>query len=230
MQYAIEPTSETFSADVMTREQAAYNAIRRAIVAGRWRPGETLVVSRIALDLGVSRITVASAFKRLAAEGFIQLRPHKEVVIAALDPAAVREIYLMRAALEAVVLREAAARVTAADLTHARELNETLRRLRASDQTAIAAVRAIDQAFHTQVRAIGALPRIARTLTNLADQCEYYRACLLDQGELAAPSPDDHELLLDALAEHDADRAANLIAAHIIGGMRLILALLETPS
>lgn len=230
MQYANALPAESFTADVQTREQAAYDAIRRAIIAGRWRPGDALVVSRIALELGVSRITVAGAFKRLAAEGFIQLRPHREVIIAPLDPQAVREIYLMRAALEAVVLREAAARVTAADLIDGSELNHALRRLRASTHVEIAAVRALDQTFHERLRKIAALPRITQILANLVDQSEYYRACLLDAGQLAAPNPDDHERILEALADRDAEQAAALIEEHVTAGMRLILALLERPS
>lgn len=230
MQYTTPLATDSFSANVQTREQAAYGAIRRAIIAGRWRPGDTLVVSRIALELGVSRITVAGAFKRLAAEGFIQLRPHREVIIAPLDPQAVREIYLMRAALEAVVLREAATRATAADLSEARELNYALRRLRESTQVEIAAVRALDQTFHERVRKIAALPRITQTLANLVDQSEYYRACVLDAGQLAAPNPDHHEQILEALEDRAAGRAAVLIEEHVTEGMRLILALLERPS
>lgn len=228
MQHAIGADPAPFSADVKTREQAAYDAVRRAIIAGRWRPGDALVVSRIALELGVSRITVASAFKRLAGEGFIQLRPHREVVIAPLDPVEVRQIYLMRAALESVVLREAAGRATDADLADARALNQHLRELRAEEGAEIATVRAADRAFHERLRATAALPRITRTLANLVDQSEYYRACLLDQGRLAAPDPDDHERLLAAIADHDAERAATLVAAHVTEGMRLILSLLES--
>lgn len=230
MQYANTLATESFGANVQTREQAAYTAIRRAIIGGRWRPGDALVVSRIALELRVSRITVGGAFKRLAAEGFIELRPHREVLIAPLDPQAVREIYLMRAALERVVLREAATRATAADLNEARELNHALRRLRASAQVQIAAVRALDQTFHERLRRIAVLPRITQTLGNLVDQSEYYRACLLDAGQLAAPNPDDHERILAALEDRDADRAETLIDEHVTEGMRLILALLDRPS
>ena len=100
------------SLDFKTREQAAYESLRQAIIQGRWGPDEPLVVSRIASDLGVSRITISSALKRLAGEGFVSLRPHKEAVVARLDPGGVREIYAMRAQLEELGAREAAERIT----------------------------------------------------------------------------------------------------------------------
>ncbi len=44
--------------DLRTREQATYESLRRAITEGRWGPDNPIVGSRIAGDLGVSRITV----------------------------------------------------------------------------------------------------------------------------------------------------------------------------
>lgn len=230
MQLATDAQADQFTANVQTREQAAYDALRRAITAGRWHPGETLVVSRIALDLGVSRITVANALKRLAGEGFVLLRPHKEAVVAAIDPAHVREIYLMRAALEAVALREVAARATEDALLAPRTVNGELRRLRDGGTATMADIRGMDRVFHRRLRDIAAMPRLAQTLENLADQCEYYRACLLDQSRLAAPKPDEHDALLAAVSAHDAGRATALIEAHVVNGMHLILAVLEQPA
>jgi len=52
-----------------------YQQIRDGISAGRLRPGDQLLPSRhLALQLGLSRHTVTTAYGRLAAEGFIQGR------------------------------------------------------------------------------------------------------------------------------------------------------------
>src|SRR5436190_6826284 len=49
-----------------------YRQLRQAILAGRLRPGERIPSSReLAFRLGVSRTSVAVAFERLAAEGFV---------------------------------------------------------------------------------------------------------------------------------------------------------------
>ncbi|MBA2518857.1 MAG: GntR family transcriptional regulator, partial [Chloroflexia bacterium] len=137
-------------AEPKTREQAAYEAIRGHIIAGRWRPGETLAVSHLARDLGISRIPVTNAVKRLASEGFLQVRPHLEAVVAPLDVNVVREIYLMRAALEALALSEAARRATADDIMTIRTQNDDLWQASATPETPVATLRMLDRAFHRQ--------------------------------------------------------------------------------
>jgi len=48
--------------------------VRAALLAGRMRPGARLATVReLAMDLGVNHNTVAEAYRRLAAEGFIRL-------------------------------------------------------------------------------------------------------------------------------------------------------------
>lgn len=48
--------------------------LRAALVSGRLRPGAQLAsVRELALDLGVNHNTVAEAYRRLAAEGFLLL-------------------------------------------------------------------------------------------------------------------------------------------------------------
>src|SRR5258708_1346379 len=83
-----------------TLEEQTYQRLREGITRGTLAPGTKLVGSQLSLDLGVSRITVANALKRLASEGFVVVTPHKEAVVAALDPTSLREVFDIRNALE----------------------------------------------------------------------------------------------------------------------------------
>lgn len=213
----LEPIS-----DLRTREQAAYEALRSAIVAGRWAPGTPLVGSRLADELGVSRITVANALKRLSAEGFVRSTPHKGAEVAPLDPAAVREIYLMRAELEALAAREAVRHVTQRDLDELTEINEELRRL-SLESADIRDLRACDWRFHDRLRGISRMPLLVTTLKNYADRCEGYRARVLDTRPLVVPGPERHLAILEALAARDAERANAAMHRHVIEGLEAIL-------
>ena len=52
-----------------------YEALRRAILDGRLRPGQRLPASRgYARELGLGRNTVIHAFERLATDGFVTAR------------------------------------------------------------------------------------------------------------------------------------------------------------
>lgn len=205
-----------------TREQATYEALREAVIEGRWGQGEPLVGSRVADEIGVSRITVANALKRLAGEGFVHLIPHKGAIVARLEPTEVREIYLMRAELEALAAREASRRIHPDQLRTLRAANDELGRL-AALQADVRTLRVADRAFHQQMHAIAEMPFLAETLRNLTDQCEGYRARLLDQRPVFIPNPGRHALVLTALAAGD-PAAADAMREHIVNGMRAVLA------
>lgn len=68
-----------------TLEEQTYQQLREAIAQRVLERGTKLVGSQLAVELGVSRITIANALKRLAGEGFVLLSPHKEAIVASLD-------------------------------------------------------------------------------------------------------------------------------------------------
>jgi DNA-binding GntR family transcriptional regulator len=224
----MQPATE-LRAEFKTREQATYEALRRAIIQGRWSETDLLVVSRLATELGVSRITVANALKRLSGEGFVKLTPHKEAMVAPIESADIRQIYLMRAELEALSAREAAQRVEERDLIDLEALNREMGSLIDAPEMDFRAIRAVDLAFHRRLREIAVMPRLAQTLENLADQCEGYRARLLDSNQIAMPSVDRHQPVIHALASHDSELAAVRMRFHVIEGMEAIFAMLERP-
>ena len=173
---------------------------------------------------------MANALKRLSGEGFVQLTPHKEATVTRLEPADVREIYLMRAELETLVGREAARQMTPPALAGLHEMNDDIGRLMAQPEPDIRAVRGADLEFHRRLRAIPRMPLLARTLENLADRCEGYRARLLDLQQIAVPHPDRHVALLAALTARDETAAAARMREHVITGMEAVLAVLVATS
>jgi DNA-binding GntR family transcriptional regulator len=208
-----------------TREQLVYDFLRRSITEGRWGPEDPIIGSRVAAELGVSRITIANALKRLAGEGFVRLTPHKEAVVAPLDPAEIEEIYVMRAALEAEAASIGARRATPEQLGRLRAMNEQLRQVEDSADTAT--LRRVDLALHAALRDLAGMPRLAATIVNLVDQGEYYRARLLDIHHILRPTAQRHEALLAALEAHDAAQAHTFMYEHVIEGMRSVLDALD---
>jgi len=69
------------ASSVAIYEQIA-NAVRAHLVAGRLRPGTLLPpVRELALNLGVHHNTVAEAYRRLAREGWLDLRRKRGAVV-----------------------------------------------------------------------------------------------------------------------------------------------------
>lgn len=67
--------------------RVVYNAIRGAILNGRLRPGSRLPSSRqLAIDLGISRMTVIGAYDQLYAEGYLEGRRGSGTFVASMLP------------------------------------------------------------------------------------------------------------------------------------------------
>jgi len=88
------------------------DALRSEILDGALPPGAGLLQEEIAARLGVSATPVREAFGLLEAEGLVERRPHKGVVVAVarqLAPMEAEVIYRMRHVMEEVALRRLAA-------------------------------------------------------------------------------------------------------------------------
>lgn len=82
-----------------------YEALRGSILAGRFEPGEQLVESRLASDLGVSRGPIRDALRQLAEDSLVVERPRSGAFVRELRAADLVEIYNVRLAIELLAMR-----------------------------------------------------------------------------------------------------------------------------
>jgi len=201
-----------------TLEGLAYRDIRKAIMEGRLAPGERVVANAIAAAAGVSRIPVMQALRRLESEGFVRITPHKDVVVTGLSADEFRERFLMMAALEALCVREAKARITPALIARLRALQKEMAGGRAAHDAARAV--AADSEFHRLLWEASGMRQVVLTLQNVWDRGEYYRVIMhARRGGFARESLAEHEQILRALEDGDADRAARAIEHHRMQAM-----------
>lgn len=93
-------------ADLLLRERV-YEYLKKALAEGRLSPGNFMNLSALETDLGMSRTPLRDALLRLEAEGFVTIHSRRGVVVNALDPRAVRNIYQIVGALESAAAEEA---------------------------------------------------------------------------------------------------------------------------
>lgn len=80
-------------------------AIRTKILHGQLRPGERLTESQVVGWLNVSNIPVREAFYLLEQEGLLVREPRRGTYVRKLDTEHVRDLYMIRAALEEIACR-----------------------------------------------------------------------------------------------------------------------------
>jgi DNA-binding GntR family transcriptional regulator len=97
-------------ARVVLREQVKELILAR-ILSGEYGPGERLVETRIAQELGTSQAPVREALRDLELLRFIESEPFRGARVRAVSDEELIEIYPVRAAIEEVAAREAAVRL-----------------------------------------------------------------------------------------------------------------------
>jgi DNA-binding GntR family transcriptional regulator len=96
--------------------------LRQAIVEGTLAPGAKLNERELAAQLAISRTPLREAIRRLAAEGLVELVPHRGAVAVQLAPQDVADTFEVIAGLEGQSGELAARRITAAELAEVRAL------------------------------------------------------------------------------------------------------------
>jgi DNA-binding GntR family transcriptional regulator len=97
-------------------------AIKDAILSGEIQPGDQIVESRIAQQLGSGIPLVREALIELEHQGFVQKIPYKGTMVTKLGPKEIREIFQLRVELEALAVEWAHDNVTLADIKDLRTL------------------------------------------------------------------------------------------------------------
>ena len=58
-----------------TKEEAAYQAIRSAIIDGELKPGQSVTIRDLASRFDLGRTPITDAMKHLALDGWLETRP-----------------------------------------------------------------------------------------------------------------------------------------------------------
>lgn len=216
-----------------TRESRASRLryeIEEEIATGRLRPGDRLDESSLAQRFGVSRTPIREALQQLATAGLIEIRPHRGAIVGAPDARRLIEMFEVMGELEAMCARLAARR-----LQPDREAD--LRRTLAACEEAVRdgdtdAYYRENERFHHAVYAAGRNGFLAEQALALARRLAPFRRLQLRVRNRMLASQAEHRSIVEAIAGGDADKAAELMRAHVtVQGERFhdLVASLESP-
>src|SRR6267142_5658760 len=106
----------------ISKKNQVIQAIKEAILTGSISPGDQIVESRIARELGSGIPLVREALIELEQEGFVQKTPYKGTTVTKLGPKEIREIFQLRVELEALAMEWAKENVTPAVIKELQKL------------------------------------------------------------------------------------------------------------
>ncbi|HLJ99643.1 MAG TPA: GntR family transcriptional regulator [Streptosporangiaceae bacterium] len=191
--------------------QSVYDTLLDLITGGELPPGQHLVETDIARQLGVSRQPVREALHRMEAEGWIDLRPSQGAFVHVPTDAEVGELFDVRGLLEAETARLAARNASADHVARLRELSRRGERAaRAGDLTESATA---NDEFHAQVAAVAGNSVLADLASVVSRRTKWY--FLLVAPHRGPGSWAEHDELIDAIEARDEHLAQRVARAHI---------------
>lgn len=142
----------------------AYQAVREAIMAGAFRPGDHLNIKPVAHQLGMSSMPVREALGWLAAEGAFEIIQNHGFRVPKLSPPAFREVLLMRIRLEGLAGEQAAIKVTQRELI---EIAGIFERMVDAEAERFEEAMRLHRLFHFSIYAIAGMPHLIKTIEGL---------------------------------------------------------------
>jgi DNA-binding GntR family transcriptional regulator len=194
-----------------TLAEKAFDTLHTAIITGQLRPGARLPIEELAVLLEMSPMPIREAVRRLDAAGLVENIPHRGARVTELSVRDLSEVYEARLALEVLAIRRAAEQFTATQATEARR---ALSALAAFGDEVSAAASDAHTRFHFALYAAADSSWLLRLILPVWETSERYCLAVPECRQLVERKG-EHRAILDACAEHDADRAALALHDHL---------------
>jgi len=185
-------------------------ALLRAILSGRFKPGERLVELRLAQEFGTSQGPIREALRDLEATGLVVNRPRRGTYVVEFLEDGLQEIYAARGALEAQATRLATARRTCDIGRLEAELDGMRRAAAAVDAPALGEH---SVAFHRIIMEASGNRLLLNLWTSLQIETRTTITLLVGDVRLSQMA-ESHQPIIDAIRSGDADRAAQVAREH----------------
>lgn len=186
--------------------------LREMVLEGELAPASPLPEKMLCDTFGVSRTPLREAFKVLATEGLVVLRPHRTPIVAPVDRAEIAAAFEVVAVLDGLAARLACIRaseteVAALELRHAR-LAAVLRDGDRRDYFRL------NQEIHAEIVRLAGNPVLAAAWGTLGAKIHRARAQANAFGRRSEESFAEHEAFMSHLRRRDAEAFAAAMADH----------------
>lgn len=189
--------------------------LREMILQGELRPGEKVPEEQLCERFGVSRTPIREALKVLAAEGVLQILPHRGAIVARITEEQIEELFPIMASLERLAGILACTRASDAEIARVRALHdrmmahfekgeevEYLRHNRLVHESFFELAGNVTlSAFYQQI-----LTRIHACRFVVRKSREHWAAAVVEHGQM-----------IEALEARDGPRLGALLETHVMG-------------
>ncbi len=186
------------------------------ILGGELRPGDRISEPDVVARLSVSRVPVREALRELESSGLVVSRKHAGVFVRQIPPDEVRDLYEMRALLDGFAGQKAAALPASPRQALARTLAGSVRRMKAAHRRPdVRAYYTENLRFHWVIVEAAANQSVRDAYQALVQRLHLSRLRSLSQDLGMRASIQEHEAIVQAIADGQPERARDLLVRHV---------------
>lgn len=199
--------------DYRTVRDAVFDKLKEAILTGYLQPGERLVEADIAEKMDVSRTPVREAIRRLEMEKLVIYVPRKGVVVSDVSEEEILQLYTIRAELEGLAVRWAVNNVTDEDITNLKDYSQKMEESVINNDLKSEVY--YNSMFHDYIVSMSHSQILSDMLKTIHENIQRFRFKSLSLQGRPKSALLEHELILNAIKEKNAEEASFQIIKHI---------------
>jgi len=192
--------------------QRIVESITTAIIERRLMPGTKLAEQQIADIFGVSRTLVRQALNQLSRDRLVTLEPARGAFVAKPSVQEARQVFEVRAMLEAAMVRQLCVAITDAQIAELRQ--HVKAEAMAVARTDVSGRTRLLADFHVVLARMLGNEVLAELLEDLLTRSSLI-ALMYQSSHSAEHSQEEHVAIVDALERRDARAAVRLLESHL---------------
>ncbi|KIL35484.1 hypothetical protein SD71_13290 [Cohnella kolymensis] len=186
--------------------------IKQQILNGELNPGDRIVETKMARDLGLSQTPVREAIRQLSGEGIITIVPNKGPIVRAMEKEDVLEIYSLRAVTEGFAIRLATQKASDDDIAALEDFYENMK-AKLHDDT-VDSLLADSLYIHQTIMRLADHSRLTGTYESISFQISMVNR-ILGKESTKEKEVEQHMELIEALKVRNPDDAEKTMRKHI---------------
>lgn len=214
-------TTNSFQIDsnsMKTRQELVTDAIRLAILHGRFHPGDRIDQKEIADELGVSRSPVREAIRVLTTEDLLTYYRHRGTIVTERSADELAELTFMRQLLEGAAAKRAAEVITDERIQNLKDMITEAR-----TSTDLEHLLLLNNTFHKYIYESFEQPILLGEIQKFRNKVAPYNRLYLDYEGQKKAAWDDHVKIFEACVARDGNAAEQETKNHLQRVLEVII-------
>lgn len=199
--------------DSDTIRKKVYHHIREKILSGAIAPGERLIESRLAQDIGTSRTPVREALHSLELEKLIKSIPRVGYIVEGINEQELEQICEIRNVIETLAAQWA---IKKSHKKLTRDLTKNVAKQReALNKRNLQGYVELDAQFHDIIAKLSGSDRLLELVQTLRRHMWRYRTHVVYAFDTAIRSVEGHQRIVEAIEQGDVAAVVDVLQSHL---------------